>query len=81
MQVSRHWRLNEQRYALIGETCDSCGVKLFPPRDVCLECKATPSPKIRWRIMERGLEKTTRSCGRVMDRNMAEASSKPAINF
>ena len=40
MEVSRHWRLNEQRYALIGETCDSCGVKLFPPRDVCLECEA-----------------------------------------
>ncbi|MEM7118612.1 MAG: Zn-ribbon domain-containing OB-fold protein [Chloroflexota bacterium] len=40
MEVSRHWRLNEQRYALIGETCDTCGVKLFPPRDVCLECEA-----------------------------------------
>lgn len=40
MEVSRHWRLNEQRYALIGETCDSCGTKLFPPRDVCLECEA-----------------------------------------
>ena len=40
MEVSRHWRLNEQRYALVGETCDSCGVKLFPPRDVCLECEA-----------------------------------------
>ena len=40
MEVSRHWRLQEQRYKLVGETCDSCGVKLFPPRDVCLECKA-----------------------------------------
>lgn len=40
MQVSRHWRLQEQRYKLVGETCDSCGVKLFPPRDVCLECEA-----------------------------------------
>lgn len=40
MEVSRHWRLNEQRYALIGETCDSCGTKLFPPRDVCLVCEA-----------------------------------------
>ena len=40
MEVSRHWRLNKQRYALIGETCDTCGVKLFPPRDVCLECEA-----------------------------------------
>ncbi|WP_420641615.1 Zn-ribbon domain-containing OB-fold protein [Candidatus Leptofilum sp.] len=40
MEVSRHWRLQEQRYKLVGETCDTCGVKLFPPRDVCLECKA-----------------------------------------
>jgi uncharacterized protein len=40
MEVSRHWRLEEQRYKLVGETCDSCGVKLFPPRDVCLECEA-----------------------------------------
>ncbi len=40
MEVSRHWRLNEQRYSLVGETCDHCGVKLFPPRDVCLECEA-----------------------------------------
>ena len=40
MEGSRHWRLQEQRYKLVGETCDSCGVKLFPPRDVCLECQA-----------------------------------------
>ena len=40
MQVSRHWRLQEQRYKLVGETCNNCGVKLFPPRDVCLECEA-----------------------------------------
>jgi hypothetical protein len=40
MEVSRHWRLNDQRYSLVGEECDSCGVKLFSPRDVCLECLA-----------------------------------------
>ena len=40
MEVSRHWRLQQQRYSLIGETCETCGTKLFPPRDVCLECKA-----------------------------------------
>jgi uncharacterized OB-fold protein len=40
MEVSRHWRLQEQRYKLVGETCDSCNAKLFPPRDVCLECLA-----------------------------------------
>ncbi len=40
MEVSQHWRLQEQRYKLVGEACDSCGVKLFPPRDICLECEA-----------------------------------------
>ena len=40
MQVSRHWRLKSERYSLVGEECPSCGVKLFPPRDVCLECSA-----------------------------------------
>jgi uncharacterized protein len=40
METSRHWRLTSQRYALVGETCHSCGTKLFPPRDVCLECEA-----------------------------------------
>ncbi|SRR5690606_19995897 len=40
MQVSRHWRLKGQRYGLVGEECPNCGVKLFPPRDVCLECAA-----------------------------------------
>ncbi|GAB4157061.1 MAG: Zn-ribbon domain-containing OB-fold protein [Candidatus Promineifilaceae bacterium] len=40
MEVSRHWRLRTQRYSLVGEVCPNCGVKLFPPRDVCLECEA-----------------------------------------
>ncbi len=40
MEVSRHWRLRTQRYSLVGEICPNCGVKLFPPRDVCLECEA-----------------------------------------
>jgi len=40
METTRHWRLKAQRYTLVGETCDNCGVKLFPPRDVCLECHA-----------------------------------------
>lgn len=40
MEIARHWRLNNQRYALVGEVCDGCGTKLFPPRDVCPECEA-----------------------------------------
>ena len=38
MEVSRHWRLQQQRYGLVGEICDNCGLKLFPPRDICPDC-------------------------------------------
>jgi uncharacterized OB-fold protein len=38
MNIPRHWRLQDQRYALVGEVCTRCGAKLFPPRDVCPEC-------------------------------------------
>ncbi len=38
MEISRHWRLRKQRYALKGEVCPHCGAKLFPPRDVCPHC-------------------------------------------
>jgi len=40
MSVARNWRLRAQRYRLVGETCDKCGAKIFPPRDVCPECEA-----------------------------------------
>ena len=38
MEIPRHWRLQQQRYALVGEVCPHCQAKLFPPRDVCPEC-------------------------------------------
>jgi uncharacterized protein len=38
MEISRHWRLRKQRYALVGEVCPHCNAKLFPPRDICPEC-------------------------------------------
>ncbi len=41
MDLPRHWRLNEQRYNLIGVECLGCGSRLFPPRPVCPECKGT----------------------------------------
>lgn len=40
MSVPRNWRLQQQRYRLVGEVCDKCGVAIFPPRDVCPECEA-----------------------------------------
>jgi uncharacterized OB-fold protein len=38
MEISRHWRLRQQRYALVGEVCPHCEHKIFPPRDVCPNC-------------------------------------------
>jgi uncharacterized OB-fold protein len=38
MEVSRHWRLTKQRYALVGEVCPHCDHKIFPPRDLCPDC-------------------------------------------
>ncbi len=38
MEISRHWRIRKQRYALTGEVCPHCDAKIFPPRDVCPEC-------------------------------------------
>lgn len=38
MEPSRHWRLKQQRYSLVGEVCPHCEIKIFPPRDVCPDC-------------------------------------------
>ena len=38
METSRHWRLRQQRYALVGEVCPNCDQRIFPPRDLCPDC-------------------------------------------
>lgn len=38
MRVSQHWRLNLQRYQLVGERCEHCGEPIIPPRDICPAC-------------------------------------------
>ncbi|MFQ5922629.1 MAG: Zn-ribbon domain-containing OB-fold protein [Anaerolineales bacterium] len=38
METSQHWRLKQQRYALVGEVCPHCTTKIFPPRDFCPDC-------------------------------------------
>jgi uncharacterized protein len=38
MEIPRHWRNQQQRYALVGEVCPHCQGKIFPPRDVCPYC-------------------------------------------
>jgi len=40
MSVPRTWRLQQQRYRLVGEVCERCGFRIFPPRDLCPECEA-----------------------------------------
>jgi uncharacterized OB-fold protein len=40
MSIPRNWRLQQQRYRLVGEICDKCGARIFPPRDVCPDCEA-----------------------------------------
>jgi uncharacterized OB-fold protein len=37
-EISRLWRLRQQRYRLLGEICPDCNTPLFPPRDVCPHC-------------------------------------------
>lgn len=37
MEISRNWRLQKQRYGLVGEICPK-GHKIFPPRDICPHC-------------------------------------------
>jgi uncharacterized OB-fold protein len=38
MGIATNWRLRSQRLALVGEVCHTCGLKIFPPRDVCPHC-------------------------------------------
>ncbi len=38
MEIPRHWRLQKQRYGLVGEVCPHCDAKIFPARDVCPSC-------------------------------------------
>jgi uncharacterized OB-fold protein len=38
MGIPQFWRLQNQNYKLVGEVCNRCGNKIFPPRDVCPDC-------------------------------------------
>ena len=38
MEITSHWRIKKQRYALVGEVCPHCSSKIFPPRDICPDC-------------------------------------------
>ena len=38
MGTPQHWRVRKQRYALVGDACNRCGAKHFPPRAACPAC-------------------------------------------
>lgn len=40
MEIPRHWRMREQRLALTGSECTTCGKLFFAPRPVCDVCSA-----------------------------------------
>jgi uncharacterized OB-fold protein len=40
VSIPGNWRLQQQRYRLVGEICDKCNARIFPPRDICPECEA-----------------------------------------
>lgn len=46
--LAPNWRLREQRYRLIGNTCLKCGHKFFPPRQVCTNCRGTEFEPFRF---------------------------------
>ncbi len=48
VEIARHWRLNSQRYSLIGEECPTCHHKIFPPRDVCPYCAEEAGPEFHF---------------------------------
>jgi uncharacterized OB-fold protein len=39
MEIPRFWRTQKQRYRLQGEICPHCDIKIFPPRDICPNCR------------------------------------------
>jgi len=48
MDAARNWRLNAQRYRLIGLACPSCGAMAFPPRPTCPSCGLLFDPPQTW---------------------------------
>lgn len=44
--IPRNWRLQQQRYRLVGEICEKCNARIFPPRDVCPECETVEQKEV-----------------------------------
>lgn len=48
MEISRDWRLQEARYRLIGEVCNHCESKIFPPRNHCPNCNSKSNTEFQF---------------------------------
>ena len=44
--IPRHWRLQQQSYRLVGEICEKCEARIFPPRDVCPDCETVEQREV-----------------------------------
>ncbi|MBU7013611.1 MAG: Zn-ribbon domain-containing OB-fold protein [Theionarchaea archaeon] len=47
MEISRNWRLRNQRYRLVGTEC-GCGHRSFPPRRICPTCRENPQNPVQF---------------------------------
>jgi uncharacterized OB-fold protein len=57
--VPRFWREIPQRYNLIGNKCDECGLIFFPPRESCPECRRKSFGKmVEHRLSGKGIVET-----------------------
>ena len=57
--VPRFWREIPQRYNLIGNKCDECGLIFFPPRESCPECRRKSFGKMKeYRLSDKGIVET-----------------------
>ena len=47
-EIPRHWRLRQERYNLVGESCPHCNFKIFPPRDICPNCSGNTKDQFQF---------------------------------
>lgn len=45
LKPAQNWRLGPIRLRLIGEECERCGERIFPPRDLCPACREKTLPE------------------------------------
>ncbi len=41
MSLAKHWRLQKQRYGLVGVECEDCGGRFLSQRQLCPRCQSS----------------------------------------